>query len=354
MIDVALVRGDGIGPEIAAATVAAVEASGARVRWIEAPLGEAASALGSGALPASSLQTIRRLGVALKAPLVAHRQSGGVVVEDANGTRRHPSPNSGVRRELGLHTNLRPVRGYPGVSAPSHATMDVVLVREVTEDTYAGLERRPSPDRAEAIKLITRAATRRVTQFACDWARTHGRATITAVHKANVLHETDGLFLEEARRVVAEHPPLRFDDRMVDAAGYALVRAPGTLDVLVLPNQYGDILSDVAAGLVGSLGLAPGANYGDEAAVFEAAHGAAPDIAGRGLANPLALVLSAALLLDHVGEAAPAARVRRGVTALLTDGRALTPDLGGAASTTDLARALASHIAHAEVQEARA
>ncbi len=341
--EVALARGDGIGPEIADAAVAVVEASGARVRWVEVSVGEGARRILGSHLPVSSLQTIRRVGVALKAPLVAEKGSGGVVVEDGSERRRHPSVNSGLRRELGLYANLRPVRGYRGVSG-RHQAMDVILVREITEDAYAGIERQVDADTAEATKLVTRAAVRRVTAYACAQARTRGRRTITAVHKANVLHLTDGLFLAEARRIVGEHPDLGFDDQMVDATCYHLIRRPDAFDVLLLPNQYGDILSDVAAGLVGSLGLAPGANVGAEVAVFEAAHGAAPDIAGRGIANPLGLVLSAALMLDHIGEPGAAERIRRGVERMVSDGRVLTPDLGGAGTTQSLTRALCAHM----------
>jgi isocitrate dehydrogenase (NAD+) len=351
---VALVRGDGIGPEISDATVAAVEASGARVTFVEAPLGEDARRRTGEVLPAASLAAIRGAGLALKAPLTAQKADGGVEVRDARGVRRHPSANSGLRRELGLFANVRPVRGFAGVSG-RYAELDLVLIRECTEDTYAGLERWApglEGERAEAVKLTTRAATRRAARLACAHARAHRRARVTAVHKANVLHLTDGLFLDEARRVVTAAGGLAFDDLMVDAAAYALVKAPERLDVLLLPNQYGDILSDVAAGLVGSLGLCPGGNLGEGVAVFEAAHGAAPDIAGQGRANPLGLVLSAAMLLEHAGQGAAAARVRAGVAALLAEGRALTPDLGGAATTGALARRLCALIADAPPEAA--
>jgi isocitrate dehydrogenase (NAD+) len=352
--DVALVRGDGIGPEISDVAVAAVAASAAAVRFVDVPLGaEARRRLGE-VLPAPSLDRIRQLGVALKAPLVAEVASGGVEVRDARGARRHPSANSGLRRELGLYANVRPVRGFPGVSG-RYGSLDVVLVREATEDTYAGLERWApglEGERAEAIKLVTRAATRRAALVACAHARAHGRRCVTAVHKANVLHTTDGLFVDEVRRVVEATGELRFEDRMVDAAAYLLVKEPQRLDVLVLPNQYGDILSDVAAGLVGSLGLCPGANLGDGVAVFEAAHGAAPDIAGQGRANPLGLVLSAVMLLEHLGQRVAARRLRRGVEALLAEARCLTPDLGGRASTAELGARLCALVADAPAEAA--
>jgi isocitrate dehydrogenase (NAD+) len=340
---VAIVRGDGIGPEVAEAAVQVLEASGAKLRWEEAPIGRAAKrALGT-ELPPDSLATIRRLGAALKAPLIAERCGGGVVVEEGPSPRRYPSINNALRRELGAFANLRPVRGWRGVSG-AYEAFDLVLVREVTEDLYVGQERQVDADTAEAVKRISRAASRRVAHFACAYAVGRGRRKVTAVHKANVLHLTDGLFLEAVRSVAGEYPALAFDDRMVDAACYHLIKAPATLDVLVLPNQYGDILSDVAAGLVGSLGLAPGANFGPEAATFEAAHGAAPDIAGRGIANPLGLVLSGAMLLDHLGEAAAAERIRRAVAATLAEPRWHTPDLGGQATTAGMTRAICSNL----------
>lgn len=266
-----------------------------------------------------------------------------MVVHAEGETRHHASINNGLRRELGAFANLRPMRGWPGVSG-RYQTLDLVLVRELTEDLYMGQERRVDDDTAEATKRISRSASRRLAQFACEYALRAGCKRVMAVHKANVLHLTDGLFLESVRSVVAAYPALAFDDQMVDATCYHLVKCPERFDVLVLPNQYGDILSDLAAGLIGSLGLAPGANIGPEVALFEATHGAAPDIAGRGVANPIALILSAAMLLDHLGEREAAERIRRAVGAELAEGRRLTPDLGGTASTTDLARGICGQI----------
>ncbi len=335
----ALIRGDGIGPEISEATVRVIEASGARVSWEEVTIGQQAREELGAELPWESLEKIRRLKVALKAPLIAERQSGGVRVEDNGSVRRHPSINNGLRRELDSYANLRPIRGWAGVSGP-YENLNVVIVRELTEDLYIGIERKIDDDTAEAIKRITRKGSRRVAEFACEYARRFGRAKVTAVHKANVLHLTDGLFLETVRGLASDYPDLVIDDQMVDAACYHLIKNPEKFDVLVLPNQYGDILSDVLAGLVGSLGLAPGANIGPEVAFFEAAHGAAPDIAGQGIANPIGLILSGALMLDHVGEGAAAERVRRGVGSVLSRKRSLTPDLGGSASTAELTRSI--------------
>lgn len=343
MYRVAVVSGDGIGPEITQATLRVLEATGLGFEWVEAPLGAEARRRFGSELPWESLEAIRRAGVALKAPLIAERQSGGVVVRGPEGERRYPSVNNGLRRELGAFVNLRPVRGWP--ISGRYAGLDIVIAREITEDTYVGVERWADPDTAEAIKRISRAASFRVARFAFDWARRHGRRKVTAVHKANVLHLTDGLFLESARLVARGYPEIAFDDQMVDAACYLLVKDPGRFDVLLAPNQYGDIISDLAAGLIGSLGLAPGANIGPEAAIFEASHGAAPDIAGKGVANPAGLILSGAMLLDSLGEAGAAERVRRAVAAVLAVGRELTPDLGGAATTEEFTRAVCRELA---------
>jgi isocitrate dehydrogenase (NAD+) len=322
---VALIRGDGIGPEITAAAQQVLDAAGVAIDWVEAPMGHS---LG---LPLESLETVRRLGLALKGPLIAERCSGGITVED----RHYPSINNGLRRELGAYANLRPVRGGP---------MDLVIVREITEDLYLGEERWLDPDTAVAVKRITRQASRRVARFACEYAVARSRRRITAVHKANVLHLTDGLFLESARWVAAQYPNLTFEDLMVDATCYYLVKQPQRFDVLVLPNQYGDILSDLAAGVAGSLGLAPGANIGPGVAVFEAAHGAAPDIAGQDRANPIGLILSGALLLDHAGLTPAAERIRAAVDRVLATGQVLTPDLGGTAGCRELTRAICEEL----------
>jgi isocitrate dehydrogenase (NAD+) len=328
---VALASGDGIGPEISWATREVLAASGARIHWVETPVGKAALDSHGEELPAASLERMCQIGVVLKSPLIAERRSGGVTVLRAGTQRHYPSVNNALRRELGAYVNVRPVRGWRGISGP-HAETDLVIMREVTEDTYAGIERQIDPGRAEATKLITRAACERVARYACDYALAAGRRTVSAIHKANVLHLTDGLFLESVRSVTASYPTLVFDDKMVDAASYLLVKQPTLFDVMVLPNQYGDILSDLAAALVGSLGLAPGSNIGPNVAMFEAAHGAAPDLAGLDAANPTALILSGAMMLDHLGERECASRVRTAVAAVLEEGQCLTRDLGGRAT----------------------
>jgi isocitrate dehydrogenase (NAD+) len=343
---VVLVPGDGIGPEISEAAVAVLAATGVALAWDEHAAGETARARHGTPLPEPTLAAIRTAGVALKGPLLAPKQTGRLVVRRDGGEVSYPSVNNALRRELGVFANVRPIRSFPGVAAACPA-LDVVIVREVTEDVYVGWEERVGPDEARAIKRITRPASTRIFRYAFDYARRHQRRRVTAGHKANVLHLTDGLFLECGRAVAAGAPDVPFDDCMVDALCLGLVKWPERFDVLVLPNQYGDILSDLCAGLAGSLGLAPGANVGDEVAVFEATHGAAPDIAGRGVANPIALVLSGAMLLDQLGEAAAARRVRDAVARVLRAGRWLTPDLGGTAHTADLTRALVDAVAGA-------
>jgi isocitrate dehydrogenase (NAD+) len=323
----AVIRGDGIGPEITDATVEILMASGADVEWTEVPVGTDADTLYGEPLPWSSLETLLGIGVILKAPLIAPRRSGGIVVRQGAAQRHHPSIN-----------NALPVRGWRGLSG-AYAGMNLVIMREVTEDMYCGEERQVTAHRAEAIKVITSEASRRVARFACEYAQRFGRRKVMAVHKANVLHLTDGLFLESVRSVTAEYPRLVFEEQAIDAACYLAVKKPHIFDVVVMPNQYGDIFSDLAAALAGSLGLAPGANIGERTAMFEAAHGAAPDIAGRGIANPIGLVLSGALLLDHIGQREAADRVRSAVGELLETGRSLTPDLGGTATTREFTQA---------------
>jgi isocitrate dehydrogenase (NAD+) len=340
---VVLIPGDGIGPEISEATVAVLEATGVRLAWREARAGEAARQSGGHPLPDGTLEAVRAAGVALKGPLLAPKQTGRVTIHRAGGDIVYPSVNNALRRELGVYANVRPVRSFAGVPSP-FPRLDVVIVREVTEDTYVGWEEMKGPDEAWAIKRITRQASERIFRFAFATARREGRRKVTAGHKANVLHLTDGLFLQCGRDVAAEYPDIAFEDAMVDALCLRLVKQPETLDVLALPNQYGDILSDLCGGIAGSLGLAPGANIGEQVAFFEASHGAAPDIAGQGIANPIALILSGAMLLRHLDEADAARRVQAAVSAVLREGRWLTPDLGGRARTADLARAIAGSL----------
>lgn len=336
-----LIRGDGIGPEISDATVAVLEAAGVAIRWREALAGEAARQRHGHPLPEETLACIREAGVALKGPLLAPKQTGRITIRHGDAEVTYPSVNNALRRELDVFANVRPIRSFSGVPTPFPA-VDVVIVREVTEDTYIGWEEMKGPDEAWAIKRITRNASERIFRFAFEYARCRGRRRVTTGHKANVLNLTDGLFLQCGREVAAGFPNVPFDDCMIDALCLQLVKHPENLDVLVLPNQYGDIVSDLCAGVAGSLGLAPGANYGERVAFFEASHGAAPDIAEQGIANPIALILSGAMLLGHLGELEAERRIWQAVTDVLKVGRWLTPDLGGHARTTDLTRAIVS------------
>jgi len=345
--DVVLIPGDGIGPEISEAAVAVLEATGVPIRWHEAVAGETARQRFGHPLPEETLAAVREAGVALKGPLLAPKQTGRVTIQHGDAGVTYPSVNNALRRELEVFANVRPVRSFPGVPSPFPA-LDVVIIREVTEDTYIGWEEMKGPNEAWAIKRITRNASERIFRFAFEYARARGRRKVTAGHKANVLNLTDGLFLESGRGVAVAFPEVPFDDCMIDALCLRLVKQPEALDVLVLPNQYGDIVSDLCAGVAGSLGLAPGANYGERVAFFEASHGAAPDIVGERIANPIALILSGAMLLGHLGEAAAERRIWEAVARVLGEGRHFTPDLGGHARTTDLTRAIIAALGRGE------
>jgi isocitrate dehydrogenase (NAD+) len=342
---VGVIPGDGIGPEITAATRHVLAATGVALTWEEIAVGGEAMRAHGQALPPAALDRLRALPCTLKAPLIVNKLEGRLTVPQADGTEiTYPSLNNALRRELGLFVNPRPIRGYPGISG-RHAALDLVVMREITEDVYVGHEHRIGDHAAEAIKLITRDASLRVARHAFTYARARGRRRVTCLHKANVLNFTDGLFLRCCREVATEFPEVAFDDLMIDAACYTIVRDPERFDVVVCPNQYGDIFSDLAAGLAGSLGLAPGANLGPTHATFEASHGAAPDLAGRDVANPIALILSGALLLEHAGQPDAATRVREAVHAELARGKFLTRDLGGSSGTAALAAAIADRVA---------
>jgi isocitrate dehydrogenase (NAD+) len=327
---VSLIEGDGIGPEITAATLRAIEAAGGALAWERVDAGASAVAAHGDPLPAATLASIARTRLALKAPLAT--PSGG-------GYR---SVNVTLRQHFDLYANVRPAKTIAGV--PSRFTnVDVVIVRENTEDLYAGIEHYIDARRsaAESIAVITRFGSERVIVYAFEYARRHGRRKVTLVHKANILKMSNGLFLDTGRDVAKRYPDIEFDDMIVDATAMKLVTAPERFDVIVTMNLFGDILSDLAAGLIGGLGVAPAANLGagpdtgeDRAcAMFEAVHGTAPDIAGRGIANPTGLMLSAAMLLDHVGQGEAASRLRAGIVAALASPATRTGDLGGHANT---------------------
>ena len=327
-----LIEGDGIGPEIAAATVKAIDAAGGRITWDPQLAGLTAVEKVKDPLPQATIDSIKTHQLALKGPLAT--PSGG-------GYR---SVNVGLRQQFDLYANVRPVRTIAGV--PSHFDkVDIVLVRENTEDLYAGVEHYVDPRRtaAESIAIITKFGSERVIVYAFEYARRHGRKKVTLVHKANILKMSNGLFLDTGREIAKRYPEIAFDDMIVDATAMKLVVAPERFDVIVTMNLFGDILSDLTAGLVGGLGVAPAANIGDGGcAMFEAVHGTAPDIAGKGIANPTGLMLSAAMLLDHVNQRDAAARLRKGIKAALAKAETRTGDLGGKATTTDLGRAIAA------------
>jgi len=328
---VTLIPGDGIGPEVTAAAVRVLTATGIEFEWETQQAGASAIGEHGTALPPAVLESVRRNKVALKGP-----------TETPVGTG-HRSVNVELRKQLDLYANLRPVESLPGVKS-RYADVDLVVVRENTEDLYSGLEHVVVPGVVESLKIITEKASTRIARFAFDYSRTHARKKVTAVHKANIMKLSDGLFLDCCRKVAKEYADVTYDEIIVDNACMQLVLDPSRFDVMLLENLYGDIVSDLCAGFVGGLGMTPGANIGVDGAVFEAVHGSAPDIAGKNLANPIALILSGSLMLDHLGEHAAADRVRRAVRAVLTDGKKLTRDLGGTAGTTEIAEAIASRV----------
>jgi isocitrate dehydrogenase (NAD+) len=329
---VTLIPGDGIGPELAEATRRVLDASGVEFDWEVVEAGEAVMAKEGTPLPQYVLDSILRNKVAIKGPITT--PVGG-------GFR---SVNVALRQTLGLYANLRPVRSIPGLRT-RYENVDLVIVRENTEDLYAGIEHMVGPDAAESIKIITRAASERIARFAFEYAVANGRRKVTAVHKANIMKLSDGLFLESCRTIAALYEGrIAFEDRIVDNMCMQLVQKPELYDVLVLPNLYGDIISDLAAGLVGGLGVAPGANIGPQAAVFEAVHGSAPKYAGQNKANPTALMLSGVLLLRHIGQQTAAGRVEDAIRSVLAEGRTVTYDLGGTAGTSDFADAVVARL----------
>ena len=324
---VTLIRGDGIGPEVSDAVVSILETAGAPLTWEEVRVGGDAEAAEGDPLPERALESIRRNRVALKGPVGTPIGKG------------FQSVNVRLRQALQLYANLRPVKNVPNV-ASRFSGVDLVIVRENTEDLYAGLEHTVVPGVVESLKIITEAASTRIARFAFEYARAHGRRRVTAVHKANIMKLSDGLFLRSVRSVSEGYPDIAFDERIVDAACMDLVLRPEAYDVLLLPNLYGDIVSDLAAGLVGGLGLVPGANLGLEGAIFEAVHGTAPDIAGQDKANPTALLMSAILMLRHLGLPELADRVQRALFATFEAG-IKTGDVGGSAGTREFSKAVA-------------
>jgi isocitrate dehydrogenase (NAD+) len=324
---ITLIPGDGIGPEVTRAVVRVLAAAGFTPEWDTFSAGADAVKEHGTTLPQALLDSVTRNKIALKGPISTPVGKG------------FASVNVGLRKALDLYANLRPVSNLPSV--PSRFTgVDLIIVRENTEDLYAGLEHIVVPGVVESLKIITARATERIAEFAFQYARQHRRKRVTAVHKANIMKLGDGLFLETCRTVAGRYPDIGFDDRIVDAVCMHLVMHPERLDVLLLPNLYGDIVSDLGAGLVGGLGVVPAANLGEGGVgVFEAVHGTAPDIAGRDIANPTALLLSAVLMLHHLDEHEKAARIQSALRAVLASGQ-VTPDLGGTETTTSFADAI--------------
>jgi isocitrate dehydrogenase (NAD+) len=328
---ITLIEGDGIGPEVTRAVVKILETAGLRAEWEPHLAGVAALERHGSPLPTELLDSIERNTVALKGP-VTTPVGGGFT-----------SVNVGLRKALNLFVNLRPVWTIPSVPS-RYSGIDIVIVRENTEDLYAGLEHEVVPGVVESLKIITEEASTRVARFAFEYARRHNRKRVTAVHKANIMKMSDGLFLRSVRTVGDGYRDIICDDRIVDNACMQLVINPTQFDVLLLPNLYGDIVSDLCAGLVGGLGVVPGANLGETIGVFEAVHGSAPDIAGKGIANPTALLFSGLLMLRHIGESAMADRIMNAVTETLAEGTVRTRDLGGTSTTMEYADAICKRL----------
>lgn len=324
---VTLIPGDGIGSEITGAVVRVIEAAGVEIEWESFIAGAEALARFGDPLPQPVLDSIKQNRVALKGPLTTPIGTG------------FASVNVRLRKTLDLYANLRPVKNIPGLVTP-FTEVDLVVVRENTEDLYSGIEHVVVPGVVESIKIITEKASTRIARFAFEYARREGRKRVTAIHKANIMKLSDGLFLDCFRKVAAEYPEIQADDMIVDNTCMQLVMRPQQFDILLLENLYGDIVSDLAAGLVGGLGVVPGANIGEQGSVFEAVHGSAPDIAGKNIANPTALLKTAIMMLRHLGERDAAELIERAVHQTLAANQVRTRDLGGTASTTEYTEAI--------------
>jgi isocitrate dehydrogenase (NAD+) len=328
---IAVLDGDGIGPEVMQATRQVLTATGVPFNFIHVTAGSAAIALHGKAMPDETLTTIRECHAAIKGPTGTPIGGG------------HTSANVALRKALNLYANLRPVQSLPGVPS-RYEGVDLVIVRENTEDLYAGIEHVVVPGVVVGMKVISEVASTRIAEYAFSYAASHGRRRVSAVHKANIMKLADGLFLNCCRKVAVKYPQVTYDEVIVDALCMQLVKDPTRFDVLVLENLYGDIVSDLCAGLVGGLGVVPGANIGDATAVFEAVHGSAPDIAGKNLANPTALLLSSAMMLDWLGETVAAKHVRRAIDEVYSKTRIRTGDIGGTATTDVFTRAVCDQV----------
>ncbi|RMG03848.1 MAG: isocitrate dehydrogenase (NAD(+)) [Acidobacteria bacterium] len=328
---VTLIPGDGIGPEIIAATVRVVEASGADIEWETHIIGAQAFEKQGTTIPEEALESIKRNGVALKGPLTTPVGKG------------FTSVNVALRKALDLYANVRPIRALPNVPC-RYPELDLVIIRENTEDLYSGLEHTVVPGVVESLKIITEKASLRIAKYAFEFAKNNKRRKVTAFHKANIMKLSDGLFLDCFYRVAKDYPEISAEDKIIDNACMQLVMKPEQFDVIVMENLYGDIVSDLCAGLIGGLGLAPGANIGEHGAVFEAVHGSAPDIAGQGIANPTAILLSAIMMLRHMGKMQEADRIEKALLEVYAEGKVRTKDLGGNAKTAEFANAIIEKI----------
>jgi len=324
---ITLIPGDGIGPEVSTAVKQILTAAGLQIDWDEIPARAETERRGLDFLNSGVIESIRKNRVALKGPMTT------AVAEGAR------SINVGLRQALDLYANLRPVKNLEGVQA-RYQEVDLVIIRENTEDLYAGLEHTVVPGVVESLKIITEKASTRIARFAFEYARKYRRKKIHSIHKANIMKLSDGLFLTSIRKVAAEFPDIEHKELIIDNACMQMVLDPHQFDMLLLTNLYGDIMSDLAAGLVGGLGVVPSGNIGQSVAVFEAVHGTAPDIAGKGIANPTALLMSAIMMLDHINELAAARRVERALHQVYREGKTLTRDVGGSSSTAEFTQAI--------------
>ena len=328
---ISLIKGDGIGPEVAQATVEVIKAAGAAIEWEEVPAGANALEKIGTVLPEYTMDSVKKNKVALKGPVGTPIGEGFKSISVA------------LRKRLELYANLRPIKSLPGINA-RYDNIDLIIVRENTEGLYSGIEHEVVPGVMESLKIITEKASTRIAEFAFQYAKNNNRKKVTAVHKANIMKLSDGLFLQCSRKVAEKYPDIQYDEKIVDNACMQLILNPYQFDVMVLENLYGDIISDLCAGLVGGLGTAPGANIGNDYAIFEAIHGSAPDIAGQNLANPIALIRSAILILEYIGEHEAAEKIHEAICNVLKKGEKLTRDLGGTATTTEITEAIVDEL----------
>jgi isocitrate dehydrogenase (NAD+) len=328
---ISIIPGDGIGPEVTSAARKVLAAAGVVIDWEIVEAGAGTLEKEGTTLPKTTVESIRKNKVALKGPLTTPIGGG------------FQSVNVGLRKTLNLYANVRPVRSALGISF-QHNPIDLIIFRENTEDLYSGMEYEVAPGVAQSLKIITEKASTRIANAAFEWAKSRNRKMVHAVHKANIMKKSDGLFLESVRAVAKEYPRIAYKEIIVDNCAMQMVMHPEQFDVVVLGNLYGDIISDLAAGLVGGLGVVPGANIGEDVAVFESVHGSAPDIAGKGIANPIATILSATMMLRHIGENKAADKISAALVLFLSEQKHLTPDLGGNSTSDEMVNGLIKKI----------